>query len=163
MYCRYCLLNSCQSEQEHSVFTSVFQVIAPSSYLVSKEPFDCRLLSKYKCTKQNSLQTNAHNKLTSSPHKLTDNWIDNPLKQVATLKSSDGKLLLTELVLESDFVIMTSSVTVRELETLLDTTASPNTLLRPKFWKMGVRRFSEGFSNQFIGRGTANEVFVKEN
>ena len=109
------------------------------------------------------MQTNAHNKLTSSPHKLTDNWIDNPLKQVATLKSSDGKLLLTELVLESDFVIMTSSVTVRELETLLDTTASPNTLLRPKFWKMGVRRFSEGFSNQFIGRGTANEVFVKEN
>ena len=57
-----------------------------------------------------------------------------------------------------------TSVTVRELETLLDTTDSPNTLLRPKFWRMGVRRFSEGFSNQFIGRGTANEViFIKEN
>ena len=52
-------------------------------------------------------------------------------------------------------VIMSS---VRELETLLDTTPSPNTLLRPKFWRMGLRRFSEGFSNQFIGRGTANEV-----
>ena len=54
-------------------------------------------------------------------------------------------------------IIMTS---VRELETLLDSTASPNTLLRPKFWRMGVRRFTEGFSNQFIGRGTANEVRI---
>ncbi len=51
-----------------------------------------------------------------------------------------------------------TSVTVAELENLLDTTASPNTLLRPRFWRMGLRRFTEGFSNQFIGRGTANEV-----
>ena len=56
-------------------------------------------------------------------------------------------------------IIVIIMASVRELETLLDSTASPNTLLRPKFWRMGVRRFTEGFSNQFIGRGTANEVY----
>ena len=64
-------------------------------------------------------------------------------------------MLLSRIVVI--FVIIMTSV--RELETLLDSTASPNTLLRPKFWRMGVRRFTEGFSNQFIRRGTANEVY----
>ena len=59
-------------------------------------------------------------------------------------------------------VIIMTSVTVAELENLLDTTASPNTLLRPRFWRMGLRRFTEGFSNQFIGRGTANEVYFMQ-
>ena len=47
---------------------------------------------------------------------------------------------------------------VRGLEQLLDSTASPNTLLRPKFWRMGPARFWRGFSTQFLGPGSADEV-----
>ena len=50
------------------------------------------------------------------------------------------------------------SVRVRDLENMLDSTSSPTVLLRPKFWRMGLKRFSVGFANQFIGRGTADEV-----
>ena len=47
---------------------------------------------------------------------------------------------------------------VRGLEQLLVSTASPNTLLRPKFWRMGPARFWRGFSTQFLGPGSADEV-----
>ena len=47
---------------------------------------------------------------------------------------------------------------VRGLEQLLASTASPNTLLRPKFWRMSPARFWRGFSTQFLGPGSADEV-----
>ena len=47
---------------------------------------------------------------------------------------------------------------VRGLEQLLVSTASPNTLLRPKFWRMSPARFWRGFSTQFLGPGSADEV-----
>ena len=50
---------------------------------------------------------------------------------------------------------------MRGLEQLLDSTASPNTLLRPKFWRMSPARFWRGFSTQFLGPGSADEVGSK--
>jgi len=49
-------------------------------------------------------------------------------------------------------------VTVSDLELLLDTTPSPNTLLRPQFYKMGLYRFCAGFHTQFLSGGSAEEV-----
>eukprot|EP00092_Neocalanus_flemingeri_P018985 GFUD01020570.1.p1 GENE.GFUD01020570.1~~GFUD01020570.1.p1 ORF type:complete len:216 (+),score=66.98 GFUD01020570.1:92-739(+) len=52
-----------------------------------------------------------------------------------------------------------SVLTVADLELLLDTTPSPNTLLRPQFWKMGLQKFCSAFHTQFISSGSADEVF----
>ena len=52
-----------------------------------------------------------------------------------------------------------SLLTVPDIELLLDTTPSPNTLLRPQFWRMGLRNFCSGFHTQFISSGSADEVY----
>ena len=52
-----------------------------------------------------------------------------------------------------------SVLTVSDIELLLETTPSPNTLLRPQFWRMGLRNFCSGFHTQFVSSGSADEVF----
>merc|ERR1712106_18352 len=50
-------------------------------------------------------------------------------------------------------------LTLAQAELLLDTTPSPNTLLRPHFWRMGLRNFCSGFHTQFVSSGSADEVY----
>ena len=51
-----------------------------------------------------------------------------------------------------------AKVTVDEVELLLSTTPSPNTLLRPQFWRMGLTKFCSGFHTQFLSSWSADEV-----
>ena len=49
-------------------------------------------------------------------------------------------------------------VSARDLEDLLEKTSSPNTLLRPQFWRMRPDRFCRALHRQFLSSGSADEV-----